>query len=160
MKQLLLIVILTFATIACAENSYSDAEALKHAGETAEVHGKVADLHTTDAGMALLNFGAKFPAQTFTAVIFAEKAAQFPELAKCKGATVSVHGEIRLHKEHAEMTLTEPGQLKILTPSEVPVVSDSPGARAAAGSPVGIVVGPDGVPRRIVPFSRGISASP
>ena len=157
MKSLLVLALV--CTTAFSAEFYSDAEAAKHDGEKAEVRGKVMDVHVADSGMVLLNFGAKFPAQTFTAVIFKDKAAQFSEPEKLKGAQLAVVGTIRIHKDKAEMTLDSPAQLKVLTAAE-PAPAGSAEAAAPPEQSTGTVVGPDGVSRRILPFSRSLPAAP
>ncbi|MEA3187516.1 MAG: hypothetical protein QOD99_1346 [Chthoniobacter sp.] len=158
MKYFLALSCLAFATTVFGQASYSDAEASQHIGETAEVHGKVVDVHVVQgSGMVMLNFGKKFPGQTLTAVIFAGKATLFPEPEKYKGATLSVTGEIRLHKEKPEITLETADQLKVLTaasPKASPQPASSPSVSgSASASPGASVTGPDGVSRKVQPFS-------
>lgn len=140
------------AISANAGSNYSDAEAANHEGEKAEVHGKVFDVHVTQSGMVMINFGAKYPAQTFTAVIFKDHADQFPEPEKFLGTTLSVSGEIKMHNKRPEMVVDAPAQLKVLAeaPAATPPPAPVPGA---AGKSAETIVGPDGVTRRIVPFS-------
>ncbi len=140
------------SAISASAASYSDTEAANHEGENAEVHGKVFDVHVTQSGMVMINFGAKYPAQTFTAVIFPDHANQFPDPEKFLGATLSVSGEIKSHHNKPELVVDAPAQLKVL--AEAPAATPAPAPVAgAAGKSAETIVGPDGVTRRIVPFS-------
>src|SRR4051812_22359111 len=100
--RILLALAFIFQTALALAQSYTDAEAAQHDGEIADVHGKVNDVHVFDSGMVLINFGSKYPSQTFTAVIFAKQASQFPDPKSYKGKTLSVHGTIRIHKNKPE----------------------------------------------------------
>lgn len=157
MKLLSALAFLISRAVAQAGGSYTDAEAKDHAGETAEVHGKVFDVHVSSSGLTLINFGAKYPAQTFTAVIFKEHAGDFPEVEKYNGVTLSVTGPLKLHREKLEMVLDAPAQLKVLVAgvTEPPATAESSPA-AAPGEAASTVTGPDGVSRRILPFTRRV----
>ncbi|GEM_PF-3069310 len=144
------------AISAFAEPVISDKEAAQHVDEKVEVRGKVFDVHVSDSGLVLINFGAKYPAQTFTAVVFADHAAQFPEPEKYIGATLAVRGTIRMHQNKTEMVLDAPDQLTVLLKAEAAPTPDS--TTSAASEPAGIIVGPDGVTRRILPFTRNAGA--
>lgn len=161
MKLLGALVFFVSTVAAWAEASYTDAEAKDHVGETAEVHGKVFDVHVAQSGLTLINFGAKYPAQTFTAVIFKEHAADFPEVEKYNGATLSVTGPLKMHREKVEMVIESAAQLKVLvaaSPEAMKAAEASSTPDANAGKPADSVVGPDGKTRHILPFARDLVA--
>jgi hypothetical protein len=91
------------------------AKAKDHIGELATVEGRVFGVYTSRSNTTFLNFGAPFPHQTFTAVIFEAYAGRFPNPSTLDGATVAVTGTIKLYRGKPEITLTARSQLEIET---------------------------------------------
>lgn len=89
----------------------SAADAAKHIGETATVTDKVEGVHQSGKGNIFLNFGGKYPNQTFTAFIPSSSAAQFSNTEKFEGRTVSVSGKITLYRGKPEIVVTAPSQI-------------------------------------------------
>lgn len=79
-----------------AGQKYSDTEAGKHAGDEAVVTGKVASVSKSGKGTVYLNFGEKFPKQTFSGVVFAKDADTVGDLSQFEGKTVALTGRIEL----------------------------------------------------------------
>jgi hypothetical protein len=77
-----------------AQQRYSDTEAGKHAGDEAIVTGKVASVSKSGKGTTYLNFGDKFPRQTFSGVVFAKDADKVGDLSQFEGKTVALSGRI------------------------------------------------------------------
>src|ERR1700747_2173295 len=90
----------------------ADSQAAAHLGESATVEGTVASVHVTRSGTTFLNFGAAYPKQTFTAVIFSSAATRFPNPQQWEGKRVRVSGKVRLYRERPEIVLEEPSQLQ------------------------------------------------
>lgn len=79
-----------------AGQKYSDTEAGKHAGDEATVTGKVASVTKSGKGTVYLNFGEKFPRQTFSGVVFAKDAETVGDLSQFEGKAVALTGRIEL----------------------------------------------------------------
>ena len=88
-----------------------DSEAGNHVGEEVTVRGTVEDVYTSRKGNTFLNFGARYPDQTFSGVIFRENASQFPDAEQWEGRRVMVHGRIQLYRGKPEVILRSPEQL-------------------------------------------------
>jgi DNA/RNA endonuclease YhcR with UshA esterase domain len=91
-----------------------DAQAAAHVGQHVTIEGTVASVHTSRKGHTYINFGAPYPAQDFTAVVFASSAGAFINLAGLSGKHVQVTGVIRLYEGKPEVILEAPAQLKVL----------------------------------------------
>ncbi len=97
-----------------AEQTYSDTEAGKHAGDEATVTGKVASVSKSGKGTTYLNFGEKFPKQTFSGVVFAKDADKVGDLAQYEGKTVALTGRIELSPDGKPQILIKSGdQVKL-----------------------------------------------
>jgi len=91
--------------------TYSDAEAIAHVGETANVVGTVASVRTSRQGNTFLNFGRDYPHQTFSVVLLDPKHPARGQLNSLEGRRVTVRGEIRLYKGQAEIIIDDPAQV-------------------------------------------------
>jgi hypothetical protein len=89
--------------------------AAKHVGETATVDGVVADVHTAPNGMILLDLGGRSPDNTFVAVIFPDHTAAFDHLSGYIGSRVQISGAIQMYHGKPEITLTNEGQIQVIT---------------------------------------------
>jgi DNA/RNA endonuclease YhcR with UshA esterase domain len=88
-----------------------DSEAASHVGESVTVEGTVASVHVTRSGTTFLNFGAAYPKQTFTAVIFPSVASLFPNPQQWEGKRVRITGQVRLYRDRPEIVLEASSQL-------------------------------------------------
>ena len=88
--------------------------AAEHVGETMTVEGRVADVFTSNKGNTFLNFGARYPNQTFSAVIFVREASLFVNVHALDGKTVRVSGRITLYEGKPQIILKDASQLKAL----------------------------------------------
>lgn len=98
-------------TVAAAPGTITDREALAHVGETMTVVGTVAEVSRSRRGTVYLNFGARFPRQTFTAVALAPAPAWTAGLDSLEGRRVGVHGRIVRYRGRVEIVLKGPEQL-------------------------------------------------
>lgn len=94
--------------------TYPDSAAQQHVGEEAIVTGRIVASGKSKQGNQYFNFGAKFPKQTFSAVIKAPDVEKFGDLTRFDGKLVSVRGKIDLHNDKPEIVLTSPEQITIL----------------------------------------------
>jgi hypothetical protein len=87
-------------------------DAAAHVGQTATVQGLVASVYVSQKGNAFLNFGAAYPNEVFSGVIFSSSAAQFGDLTRYQGKQVRVTGLIKLYKGKPEIILESPDHLR------------------------------------------------
>lgn len=90
----------------------SPVEAADYNGKTVTVKGFVADVYKSDK-VAYLNFVEKYPNNPFTAVIFASKFEDFPDIAKYKNKDVDVTGRVSFFKGKPQIILNSPSQIKV-----------------------------------------------
>jgi hypothetical protein len=89
-----------------------DTEAAQHVGQQATVEGTVVAVFTSKNGNTFLNFGGRYPNQTFTGWISKEFAlAADPSLASLQGKTVKITGTINLYHGKPEIKIMSVGQL-------------------------------------------------
>ena len=92
-------------------------EAKEYIGSEKTVTGTVVEVNQAEK-LVRLNFDKPFPAQTFTAIIFAAKTNLFSDLPKLKGKTVEVSGKIVAFRGHPQIVLLSTNQLKITETSK------------------------------------------
>ena len=90
----------------------SPLEAGNYNGKTVTVKGFVADVYQSEK-VAYLNFVEKFPKNPFTAVIFASKFSDFPDIIKYKNKDVEVTGRVSMYREKAQIILNSPKQIVV-----------------------------------------------
>jgi len=88
-------------------------EAAGKIGANAIVSGYVADVVVREK-VAYLNFDNKYPKNTFTAVIFKEKFADFGDLKIYKNKNVEVTGKINEYRGKAQIILNNKNQIKVI----------------------------------------------
>jgi DNA/RNA endonuclease YhcR with UshA esterase domain len=90
----------------------SDSQAISHVGQDATVQGTVSNVHVSGKGTVFINFGAQYPNQDFTAVIFSSSAGAFGDAMRLEGKKLAVTGPITMWKGKPEMILRSPSQLR------------------------------------------------
>lgn len=90
----------------------SPLEAGDYIGKTVTVKGFVADVYQSEK-VAYLNFVEKFPNNPFTAVIFASRFDDFPEIIKFKNKDIEVTGRVSMFKEKPQIICNTPKQIVI-----------------------------------------------
>jgi DNA/RNA endonuclease YhcR with UshA esterase domain len=89
------------------------ADAKAHVGQTLTVEGVVSEVHTAASGRAtFIDFGGRYPNNTFTAVIFSRDVTKFSNVDALNGKTVDITGPVRVHNGRPEIILNDPGQIK------------------------------------------------
>ena len=94
-------------------------QAKEHIGADAIVTGKIAEVNKAPR-LIRLNFDKPFPAEPFTAVIFAANTNLFPDIDKLKNQTVEVSGKITAYRERPQIVLTSTNQLRGLDKTSEP----------------------------------------
>lgn len=92
-------------------------EASGHVGETTRVRGTLVNAHRSGTGTVFLDFCRQYRGCPFSAVIFADDAKQFSDLAKFVGKEITVSGKISSYQSRAEIIVRKPEQIS-LTRSE------------------------------------------
>lgn len=90
----------------------SPLEAGNYNGRTVTVKGFVADVYQSEK-VAYLNFVEKFPKNPFTAVIFASKFSDFPDIINYTNKDVEVTGRVSMYREKAQIILNSPKQIVV-----------------------------------------------
>ena len=98
-------------SLATVRGVITDREAMAHIGETVTVMGTVTEVFRSRKGTIYLNFGAKYPHQTFTAVALPPAPAWAAELDSLAGRRVGVRGQIVRYRGRVEIVLKGPEQL-------------------------------------------------
>jgi DNA/RNA endonuclease YhcR with UshA esterase domain len=91
----------------------SAAQAKDNIGADAVVSGKVVEVNIAEK-LIRINLDKAYPAQVFTAVIFAANTNLFPDIAKIKGKNVEVSGKIAAYRDRPQIVLTSTNQLKVV----------------------------------------------
>jgi DNA/RNA endonuclease YhcR with UshA esterase domain len=91
----------------------SSSEASGHIGANAVVKGYVADVVTREK-VAYLNFDKKYPKNTFSAVIFAEKFTEVGDLSIYKNQNVEIKGVITEYKGKPQIIVSSKNQISIV----------------------------------------------
>ena len=92
-------------------------QAKEFIGSEKTVTGTVVEVNQAEK-LVRLNFDKPFPAQTFTAIVFAAKTNLFPDLLKLKGKTVEVSGKIVEYRERPQIVLVATNQLVVVESSK------------------------------------------
>ena len=108
----LVTVALGVSSLASAEEkTIPDSLAKNHVGENVAVKGTVAKVSVSASGTTYLNFGAPFPNQVFSAVIFSSDAAAVSNPKQWEGKRVVARGKVELYKGKPEIILRKASQL-------------------------------------------------
>jgi DNA/RNA endonuclease YhcR with UshA esterase domain len=88
-------------------------EAREHVGQNVTVEGMVNEIHHAASGSAtFIDMGGRYPNNPFTAVIFKDDAAKFPDVDALDGKMIDVTGSIRLYHGKPEIILNDAAQIK------------------------------------------------
>ncbi len=93
--------------------TYTMEQAASHVGEVASVEGTVAEVFQSNRGNVFLDFGARYPNQEFSAVIFRHDARKFANLRGLGGKRVRITGRITTYRGRPEIILNAPAQLQL-----------------------------------------------
>jgi len=88
------------------------ADAGKHVGETACIHGRILNVSVTPSGAHLLQFCPEGQRCGFSAVVFAKDLRQVGDVRTLAGKEVDVKGQIRLYAGQPEVIVRDSRQLK------------------------------------------------
>lgn len=97
---------------------YTDAEAAQHAGEEATVTGKVVSVTKSAKGTVYLNFGERFPKNTFSGVVYARDVETVGDLKPFEGQVVAITGPIALAPtdQKPQIVIKNAEQIKLAEP--------------------------------------------
>jgi len=111
MKKLLFFTCILLSVNAFSQITVSPDSAKYYDGTLVRVCGKITGTHIGKSGVIQLNFGGKYPNNTFTAVIFSDNTTKFEPAESYDGKDVCVSGKIKMYKEKPEIELKDPKQL-------------------------------------------------
>ena len=90
-----------------------DSEAAQYVGKNVEVRGLVVAVYTSKKGNTFLNFGGKYPNQTFTGWIPAEsELAGDRWIITLQGKVIGITGTVELYQGKPEIKVTSMSQIK------------------------------------------------
>jgi DNA/RNA endonuclease YhcR with UshA esterase domain len=116
MKKIILLLILFTGVIWVKAQTIPADSLSSYIGKTVTVCDQVADTHVTkESKVTYLNIGKAYPDQSFTVVIFAADAANFPYTPSVylKGKSICVTGVAKLYKERPEIIVQQADQIKV-----------------------------------------------
>jgi hypothetical protein len=132
-----------------ARPNYTDAEAAGHAGEDANVTGKVFGV-SARGNITFINVGAAFPNHTFTGVVFSGDQEKVGDLQQYNGQTVTISGKIEMRQDKPQIVIKSPEQIRLGEPGAAPTPpppSPAPSApMAKSTAPTAPVVAPTTTP--------------
>lgn len=111
MKKILSL-FLIIASVGCHAQTITPEQAKDNIGKHITVCGIVKGVHTAKQ-TTFLNFGAAYPNQSFTAVIFSKSQQNFPNVNDYQNKEVCVTGTIKIYKGKPEIILERKDQLMV-----------------------------------------------
>jgi DNA/RNA endonuclease YhcR with UshA esterase domain len=103
---------LSISALAQTLTAVPDTEAAQHVGQQVTVEGVVVAVFTSKSGNTFLNFGAPYPAQTFTGWVPAgTPLASDPSLQSFQGKRIRITGTIQLYRGKPEIKILSRDQL-------------------------------------------------
>ena len=97
--------------------TFTDADAAAHAGAEATVTGKVTAVTKSKGGTSYLNFGDRFPRQTFSGVVLVRDQEKVGDLKAYEGQSVTISGKIELSPDQKpQIVISKPEQIKLAEP--------------------------------------------
>ena len=129
-------------------STYTEAEAGQHAGEDAAVTGKVVAVSKSGKGTTYLNFGDRFPRQTFSGVVLQRDEAKVGDLKNFEGKAVTLTGRIELSPDKKpQILISAPTQIKLAEPGSASASTTSP-------APAPVPAPPPAVPAPAAPPAK------
>lgn len=128
--------------------AYNATDAGQHAGEEAAVTGKVVAVAKSAKGTTYLNFGDRFPRQTFSGVVLMRDEEKVGDVKIYEGKVVTITGRIELSPDKKpQILISAPAQIKLADASAAPAstsaaVTPPMPAPAAAPAPVAALTAP------------------
>jgi|ERR1700719_866749 DNA/RNA endonuclease YhcR with UshA esterase domain len=115
MRPLLLLLMFALSTgplLSADEPQIDSSDAPKYIGQNVAVSGLVVAVFVSKHGNAFINFGDKYPNQTFTGWIPAgTPLAGDPSLQQLQGKTIRITGVIELYRGKPEIKITSKDQI-------------------------------------------------
>lgn len=111
-KTILASLFIFISATTSAQTPVSPDSSKYYEGTSVTVCGKISGTYAGKNGIIKLQFGDKYPNNTFTAIIFPANTSKFKTAEYYEGIEVCVTGKITMYKEKPEIELTDPKQLK------------------------------------------------
>ena len=108
-------------------SAFPESEAAAHPNEDAAVTGKVVAVSKSAKGTTYLNFGDRFPRQTFSGVVLARDEAKVGDVKAFEGKVVTITGRIELSPDNKpQIVVSAPEQIKLAEPGDAPAPPPKP----------------------------------
>jgi hypothetical protein len=111
MRKLVMTLCLMVAALPAWAKTIGPSDAKSYIGQTVTVEGVVSDVFTSHTHTTFVDLGGAYPDNLFTAVIFADDAAKFPNVHAFRGRTVDITGRVTLYHGHPQIILKEAAQI-------------------------------------------------
>ena len=121
--------------------TFPEAEAGKHAGEDVTITGKVIAISKSGTGVIYLNFGDRFPRQTFSGVVLTRDQEKVGDVNAYEGKTVAISGKVELRDSKPQILIRTPDQIQLAEPGATPAPA-SPATPMPATPPAAPPVSP------------------
>jgi hypothetical protein len=90
-------------------------DASKYVGKAVTIEGTVGKVSESGRGTTFVNFGAPYPNQVLSAVIYKSARSQFPaDLSPWNGRRLRITGTVHLYQMKPEIVLDSPSQVQVL----------------------------------------------
>jgi DNA/RNA endonuclease YhcR with UshA esterase domain len=114
MRAVVLALLLTLTAAPALAETVTAPEAKNHIGQNVTVEGAVIEVHHAQSGKAIfIDFGGRYPNNTFAAVIFKDDFNKFPNVDSLVGKTIDITGLIKEYRGRPEIIVNDPGQIKV-----------------------------------------------
>ncbi|MHB1956989.1 MAG: hypothetical protein ACYCOU_25000 [Sulfobacillus sp.] len=111
---LLVLLLITMVSAAQCQSVLKDSDAAGPIGELAVIEGRVVDVHVSRKGNCFMHFGARYPNETLSGVVFSSSVSRFSGLKRLNGYVVRIRGLLQLYRGKPEIILRSPEQLVIV----------------------------------------------
>lgn len=110
------------------ENSIDAAAAPEHIGQAVWVRGVVDHVFVSEDENYFINFCPDFRNCVFSAVIFAEEAAQFADVEEWRGNHIHVYGTLSTYEGRPQIIIEHPAQVQVGVRAEETAISNTENA--------------------------------
>lgn len=108
-----ILAVLLFSEISYSE-TISPSESIQNVNKYVRLVGVVSEIITTGNGTTYLNFGERYPNQSFTIVVFAKDTDKFKDISGFLNKKVAITGEVSIYKSHPQIILRDPYQIAVI----------------------------------------------
>jgi exonuclease VII large subunit len=105
--------LLLFSEISLSQ-TINPSQAIENVNKNVRIVGVVSEIITTGNGTTYLNFGERYPNQSFTIVVFSRDSEKFKDIKDYQNKKVAITGEVSVYKNHPQIILKDPFQISVI----------------------------------------------